>query len=166
MSLDAISELEVGSDGGFEFPYLPEGDWVLRLVSGWSNILVQRQLHTDRNLAIDLGRLQPPKTVEVEVEIELPEVEPEPEGQYFRKSFGIWIREPVEGHEQGIFLRTVQVVEGIVKLGALEPGAYEIDLFSGFSFMSSGISGDSTGAIRSLTVRPDGTVDPGKLSFR
>ncbi len=160
-----MKRLEVGSDGGFEFPYLPEGDWVLRLVSGWSNILVQRQLHTDRNLAIDLGRLQTPKTVEVEVEMELPEVEPQPEGQYFRKSFGIWIREPVEGHEQGIFLRTVQVVDGIVKLGALEPGAYEIDLFIGFSLMGAG-SGDSTGAIRSLTVQPDGTVDPGKLSFR
>jgi hypothetical protein len=160
-----MMNLEVGPSGAFEFPYLPEGDWVLRLVSRRDDIILQRQLHSDRNIAIDLGRLEPPKTVDAEVLIALPGVDPGSEVQYMRQSFGLWIRKPIAGREQGIFARTIRVTEGAVELGALEPGEYEIDLFSGYSGMSLGFSGKSIGEIRTLTVGPDGTVEPAKLQY-
>ena len=99
---------------------------------------------------------------------QFPEVE-EPSGNALaRLSFGIWIRETVAGGGQGIFVRTVSASNGTAKLGALEPGTYEVELFSytGWLMRGIGIGGQSTGEIRGLTVRADGSVEPARLTFR
>ena len=102
--------------------------------------------------------------------IELPEAEADPSNPDLRFSFGVWIRKPLPGRERGIFVQRVDVTTRKLQVEALEPGTYELELFSspvpeGIDFSLS-LWEKSTSLFRTLVVRQDGSTEPATLSFR
>ena len=162
--------VEIGPDGRFEFPFVREGDWILRLVSRGREIVLQRQLRTQPFVVTDTGLLRAPRTVPVDVDMELPDVEVDPNNPDLRFSFGVWIRQPTRSGERGTFVQKVDVTTHKLQVEGLEPGTYELELFSSpvperITFSLS-LWEKSTSLFRTLVVRPDGTTEPAKLSFR
>lgn len=152
----------IGPDGRFEFVFVPEGEWVLRLVAGGSRISLQQRLRTEPYQVTDLGLLRSPKSVDVEVDIALPDATTAAPGGIFpsgRRTLQIIFRQPTPGREQGIFVRNVTITDGVIRVEGLQPGTYELELVD-----PSG--NESSAPWQTLVVRPDGTTEPASLSFR
>jgi hypothetical protein len=148
-----VQKVVVGKTGTFAFECLPPGGWVLRLVSRLGRIELQRVLHTVANEVLELGPLELPKTVAARVTCGL------------QPGHGVWLLQPADGSEHGVFLRTLAPQEGRLELGEVAPGRYRLRAFvAGPMFLgNSGITGEATGEAIDLEVRADGSCEPARV---
>ncbi len=154
-----MKKLKIGEDGKFSFPYLPAGDWVLRIVTRLNQMLYQIPLHTERDQIIDLGIFALPPTVRITMEVE----------QAGEDQFkGVWINRLYDETKEPVFSRTALLGGSKLELSGITPGRYRAELMKSHGFedmWSSGLSGERTSKFAEFEVHADGSVSPSKLVF-
>lgn len=143
----------LSSEGRFSFDYVPAGEWVVRISSGFNSVFAQRFVHVRPNQRCDLGLIDAPASRAVDIPIALP-ANRAPNG------FGAWI-ERVEGSCR-MFERAVPVPGRLTT--TLAPGTYDVRLFTRVDWPKDALTGTPVGPARRLQVANDGTVTP--LSLR
>ncbi len=154
-----MESAEIDENGRFTFPFLREGDWILRVVDRFDDLILQIPVHSTPNQVVELGLLAPLATVELELDVDLPTSE---------RDAGFWIRRiyaSVNGH---VYANTAFVEEGKAKLTSIEPGDYEAELFWAYepTLHSRRLNGKSPGLFARFTIHADGSATPEKLVFK
>jgi len=171
-SLPQISDfktIRLDARGGFSLPYLPPGQWILRLISG-RTLLWQKWLDITGQRRIDLVDVKPAPKKNLDITIQLPPISENQKeaAATFGSSggYGLWIRERISGRKVAIWHDTVRVKDGKNRL-ALAAGSYQLELFEAYAgVLSMGISGESRGQSRAIEVMADGRVQPALIDFR
>jgi len=146
----------LAANGGFEFVFVPPGDYVLRLVTRWEKITLQQVVRGDGGVQ-DLGDLRAPRTTTATVPVEMPANE----------SLGAWLRVVLPGMPDGAFACTVLLDKGRLPWSELPPGHYRVQFFTPFDFNGQwGASGTPRGEPVDVELRADGSTEPANLQVR
>ncbi len=138
-------------EGAFAFASVLPGRWVLRITDGERSIAQRVVSVADTD--VDLGVLRPTQVVEAVLHCADARVA------------GAWVRRPVEGSERGVFVQTVALDDGVLRL-AVPAGRYLIEPFERSQWWGVGLSGKSLDQVVAVEIDAAGAAVPAVLAVR
>ena len=128
-----------------------------------------RVVRTDEDEVVDLGALPWPARVHASVACETPLPGPgaaDPGAPDHGRFYGAWLSQVTAACPAGIWAATARIKEERLELRGVEPGTYDVRLFSRGSYYAPGTIGAPVGSPQRLTIGKDGVADPPRISFR
>ncbi|MEM7205733.1 MAG: carboxypeptidase-like regulatory domain-containing protein [Planctomycetota bacterium] len=169
MALDSdVTAVFLEGEGQFRIPFVPPGDWVLRIHRYGGRPLVTRSLKvTAHDGVLDLGELRVATGHTVRLKVNVPAVPKSDPQQFTLESpnhFRVHLLAPSSGLARHVFLQGVKVVDGVALFEEVPPGSYHIELMQGV-LTSDRIDGRPLEAFADIVVDARGVTTPESIDW-